>query len=51
MFVFILIISTSREPFAQEFITLWHVDPYVGNDCEISNYTTAVTSQTVVNSN
>jgi hypothetical protein len=30
---------------------LWHVDPLLGNDCEISNYTTAVTRQRSLNSN
>jgi hypothetical protein len=24
------------------FFILWHVDPLLGNDCEISTYTTAV---------
>jgi hypothetical protein len=32
-------------------IILWHVDPLLGNDREISNYTTAVTRQRLVNSN
>jgi hypothetical protein len=31
-------------------IILWHVDPLLGNDREISNYTTAVTKQRTVNS-
>jgi hypothetical protein len=30
---------------------LWHLDPLLGNDREISNYTTAVTRQRPVNSN
>jgi hypothetical protein len=30
---------------------LWHVDLLLGNDSEISNYTTAVTRQRPVNSN
>jgi hypothetical protein len=29
----------------------WYVDPLLGNDQEISNYTTAVTRQRSVNSN
>jgi hypothetical protein len=33
------------------FYTLWHVDWMLSNDCEISNYTTAVTRQQPVNSN
>jgi hypothetical protein len=28
-----------------EITSLWHVDPLLGNDHEISNYTTAVTRQ------
>jgi hypothetical protein len=32
-------------------IILWHVDQLLGNDCEICNYTTAVTRQRPVNSN
>jgi hypothetical protein len=36
---------------AKEFNILWHVDPLLGNDREISNYTTAVTRQRPVNSN
>jgi hypothetical protein len=30
---------------------LWHLDPLLGNDREISNYTTAVTRQQPVSSN
>jgi hypothetical protein len=30
---------------------LWDADPLLGNDREISNYTTAVTRQRLVNSN
>jgi hypothetical protein len=30
---------------------LWFVDPFEGNDHEISNYTTAVTRQQLLNSN
>jgi hypothetical protein len=30
---------------------LWHVDPLLGDDHEISNYTTAVTKQLPVNTN
>jgi hypothetical protein len=30
---------------------LWHVDPLLGDDHEISNYTTAVTRQLPVNTN
>jgi hypothetical protein len=30
---------------------IWHVDPLLGNDSEISNHTTAVTRQRSVNSN
>jgi hypothetical protein len=30
---------------------MWHVDPSVGNDREISNYTTALSMQRSVNSN
>jgi hypothetical protein len=32
-------------------IVLWHVDPSLGNDREISNYTMAVTRQQSINSN
>jgi hypothetical protein len=32
-------------------ITLWHVDPLLGNDREISNYKTIVTRQGPVNGN
>jgi hypothetical protein len=34
-----------------KFITLWHVEPLLGNDRKTSNYTTAVTRQRPVNSN
>jgi hypothetical protein len=30
---------------------MWHVDPLLGNDHKISNYTTAVTRQQPVNNN
>jgi hypothetical protein len=32
-------------------IILWHVDPLLGNNCEISSYTMVVTRQQPVNSN
>jgi hypothetical protein len=32
-------------------IILWHVDPLLGNDYEISSYTMAITRQQPINSN
>jgi hypothetical protein len=44
-------LSSKKTQYAYKVITMWHVVLLLGNDREISNYTTTITRQRPVNSN
>jgi hypothetical protein len=44
-FIVIIVKITSLVVFPNVYLIMWHVYPLLGNDCEISNYTTTVAMQ------